>query len=110
MRIASFAVINILLLSFTSSALAQSSSPSHAPFIPSTLTSDAKIVIAIEAPDGRNILVPLALTPSRQERGSELSEMAAIPPSSWTFVPFQDASNQVVFSVKAVQDWTTDQH
>jgi len=101
-------MVKILLLGLTSAALAQSSSPTHTPFIPSTLTSDAKIVITIEAPDGRDILVPLALTPSKHERGSELPEMAAISPPSWTFVPFLDASNQVVFSTKAVQYWTTD--
>ena len=113
MRIALLAAVKILLLGLTGSALAQYLPPPHAPFIPSTLTSDSKIGITVEGPDGRDILLPLALAPSQQERGSGLPEGQApagttsLP--SWTFVPFLDATHQVVFSAKAARDWTTDQ-
>ena len=113
MRIALLAAVKILLLGLTGSALAQRLPPPHAPYIPSTVTSDSKIGITVEGPDGRDILLPLALAASKQEQGPGLPESrasaatASLP--SWTFVPFLDASNQLVFSAKAVRDWTTDQ-
>ena len=111
MRIASVVVVKILLLSFTSSALAQSLAPPHNPYIPPTITSTAQIVIPIETPNGPDVLVPLALTTSKQDRSLGLPESqisARTPLPAWTFVPFLDASKQVVFSAMAVQFWMDD--
>ena len=112
MRIASPAVVKLLLLSFTSSALAQSLPLPHAPFIPPSITPGSQIFIPIETPDGRDIMVPLALTASKQDHGLRLLENQSFPRASspsWTFVPFLDASSQVVFSPKAVQFWAPGQ-
>jgi hypothetical protein len=112
MRIASLIAYEILVLSVAGSALAQSLSPSHAPFIPSTLTPNAQVGISIETPDGRDILVPLALTALKQKQAPVPPESFKLSDTSspaWTLVPLLDASNKVVFSAKAVQDWSVDQ-
>jgi len=100
-----------VLVAFSAPAIAQSLTPSEVSFVPSVAEADRQISIPVKTASGATILVPLTLTPSKQEKGSNAPPTEKIVHAvfpSWTLVPFMDASQQIVFSSRPTQYWTAD--
>jgi hypothetical protein len=108
MRVVSLSVV---LVAFSASASAQNLTPPQASFVPSVAEADHQVNIPVKTATGATILVPLKLALAKQEKGSNALRTqnfvhAVLP--SWTLVPFVDASQQIVFSLRPTQLWTTD--
>lgn len=108
MRVVSLSVV---LVAFSASASAQNLTSPQASFVPSVAEADRQVNIPVKTANGATILVPLKLALAKQEKGSNAprAENFVHPVSpSWTLVPYMDASQQIVFSLRPTQLWTTD--
>lgn len=103
--------LSVALIAFSASASAQNLTPPQDSFVPSVAEADRQVNISVRTANGATVLVPLKLALAKQEKGSNaLRTENFVHPilPSWTLVPFMDASQQIVFSLRPTQLWTTD--